>query len=683
MRALGLNAVCHLRQPLNPIAAFVPVRPLVGNARRLVAAWSVQVWSIQSMSDPLTSPWSILKLTLDAAPFPVAVFDVEGRATLWNHAARDLSGYSNEDLPTLSSLVALLRPQEVEKVSIAPRLASALSQSRERRQASPIGDVELTCRDGRVILVEAIALEVEGYSIFYLHDLTEHRRALEALRESEERLAAAFSALPEALSITSTKTDRYVLVNEGFCRITGHAKADTIGKTQRDLAIWVNPLDRQTVTNQLLAHGAVANFEAPFQRLDGKKFTGLVSGRTILVGGETYLLTITRDVTRERELEERIHQSQRLESVGRLAGGVAHDFNNLLTCIIGNLEQVLEGLPPDAAIRSDVQATMAASERAAAATRQLLAFGRRQVLTPEQLSLNRVVERSSQLLRRLLGEDIEIRMVLAPDLHLIRADALQLEQIILNLAVNARDAMPRGGKLTLETTNVTLSQEYASQHVAVNPGPHIRLTVTDNGSGMADEVKQHIFEPFFTTKELGKGSGLGLATVYGIVSQSGGHISVYSELDVGTSFSIYFPRDDAEVCSRSAPPSVAAPASGHEAILVVEDDVQVRSLIRRVLTKAGYKVFVAENGLAAIELWRGRTETIHLLVTDVVMPQMSGRQLADYLNATQPQLKVLYMSGFTDDALGHHGVLEPGTPFLPKPFTSEQLKKKVRAVLDG
>jgi CheY-like chemotaxis protein len=297
--------------------------------------------------------------------------------------------------------------------------------------------------------------------------------------------------------------------------------------------------------------------------------------------------------------------------------------------------------------------------------------------------LNDVVERSSKLLGRVLGEDIEIRMLLAEDLHEIRADALQLEQIILNLAVNARDAMPRGGKLTLETCNVEIDDAYVLQHVGVKPGPHAKLTVADNGCGMTAEVQQHIFEPFFTTKEVGKGSGLGLATVYGIVTQSDGHISVYSEVDVGTCFSMYFPQDESEGQATKRAVSLAAPATGCETILVVEDDVQVRSLLRRILTKAGYTVLLADNGVSAVELWRSRRGPVHLLITDVVMPKMSGKQLVECLSASQSQLKVLYMSGFTDDALGHHGVLEPGTPFLPKPFTSEQLKKKIRTVLDS
>jgi two-component system, cell cycle sensor histidine kinase and response regulator CckA len=636
---------------------------------------------------PITSqsenPFAIASLALGAAPIPALVLDAQQNVVIWNDSARELFGYGAAEIGTWKAFLECAFPTADDRAAIDARLRMALGRSREGHCAASGGDVEVKCKNGRTAHVEVTVLDLGSYSLVYLHDLTEHNRAVEALRESEERLVAAFSAFPEAVTLVSSKTGRYVLVNEGFCRITGHTKATTIGLTSAELNLWADDADRQAVDHLLRTQGSVENYEARFRRRDGSFLTGMLSGRAILAGAEPYFIHITRDVTHERELEERIHQAQRLESVGRLAGGVAHDFNNLLTCIIGNLEQVLEGLPEDSPIRADLEATMGASERAAAATRQLLAFGRRQVMTPEILSLNGIVEKSSKLLGRLLGEDIEIRMTLAPNLVQVRADALQLEQIILNLAVNARDAMPNGGKLTLETCNVELSDEYAAQHVGVKAGPHAQLTVTDNGCGMTQDIQSHVFEPFFTTKGVGKGSGLGLATVYGIVTQSGGQITLYSEPNVGTCFRIYFPEDCSAPEPRAPVSSILPPTIGNETVLVVEDDPQVRSLLRRVLSKVGYHVILADHGRCAIELWQSSPEPIHLVVTDVVMPHMSGRELVDRLRATQPQLKVLYMSGFTDDALGHHGVLDPGTPFLPKPFTADQLKKKVRSVLDG
>ena len=592
-------------------------------------------------------------------------------------------GYTATEVPTYEALLENVFSTDTDRAAKTTRLRQAVEQSRHGRAFGSAGELHFNCKQGRIVPVDVTVVDLGTHAVFYLHDLSEHHRAIEALRESEERLAAAFSAFPAAVTISSQKTSRYLLVNEGFCRMTGYKKSETIGQTSQELDIWVDRADRQKVFEQLVAHGTIENFEARFRRRDGTVLTGVLSGRTIEVGSERYLLTITRDVTREHELEERIQQAQRLESVGRLAGGVAHDFNNLLTCIIGNLEQVLENLPADSELRSDLEATMGASERAAAATRQLLAFGRRQVLTLETLSLNVIVENSSKLLKRLLGEDIEIRMTLAVDLVNVRADALQLEQIVLNLAVNARDALPNGGKLTLETCNVELSEEYAAQHVGVSKGRHAQLTVSDNGCGMTEDIQRHVFEPFFTTKDVGKGSGLGLASVYGIVTQSGGHITLASEPNVGTCFRLYFPEDQSALTPRVAECSIMPATSGNATVLVVEDDPQVRSLLRRVLSKAGYRIILAEHGKNAIDLWDQCQEPIDLVLTDVVMPHMSGRELIERLRLVQPQLKALFMSGFTDDALGHHGVLDPGTPFLPKPFTADQLKLKVRAVLNG
>jgi PAS domain S-box-containing protein len=550
-------------------------------------------------------------------------------------------------------------------------------------QGVELGEVAVRSARGQSVPVELVLATTHDYVVAFIHDLTEHNRAVEALRESEERLNAAFEAFPEALAISSLKTDRYLVVNDGFSHMTGWPRELTIGRTAEELDVWVDKNALQSSIDNMVRSNELQHFESVFRRRNGNTFVGQVSGRKITAAGETYILTIVRDTTHQRELEQKVQQAQRLESVGRLAGGVAHDFNNLLTCIIGNIEQALENLPADAPIRQDLLATLDASDRAAGVTRQLLAFGRRQVLSPERLSLNVIVTNLSKLLTRLLGEDIEIHESLAPNLHSIRADALQIEQIILNLAVNARDAMPKGGSLTIETENVILDEEYASNHVGVKPGPHVLLSVTDNGSGMTEETKAHLFEPFYTTKAVGKGTGLGLSTVYGIVAQSDGHITVYSELGQGSTFRIYFPRDNTQTCTMSLPLRNSPHPIGTETILVVEDDLQVRSILRRVLVKAGYRILLAENGADALALFTAYENPIHLVVTDVVMPKMSGKELATQLRQRHPEIKVLYMSGFTDDALGHHGILQPGTPFIAKPFTADQLKAKVRLVLDG
>ena len=389
------------------------------------------------------------------------------------------------------------------------------------------------------------------------------------------------------------------------------------------------------------------------------------------------------DVTERKRLEQQFYQAQKMEAVGRLAGGIAHDFNNLLTAILASTDLLLEVLPTGHAGREEAEETRAAALRAADLTRQLLAFSRQQVLAPRILDVNEVVANMDKLLRRLLGETVDLRTVLAPDLGAVRADPGQLEQIIANLAVNARDAMPQGGKLTIETASVELDAVYTEEHAVVEPGSYVMLAVTDTGGGMDAATQARMFEPFFTTKPKGKGTGLGLATVYGIVKQSGGYIWAYSEAGRGTTFKIYLPRVDAAV--EPAPPSPAATAAlgGSETVLLVEDQEQVRDLIRRLLQARGYRVLVAASGLEALRLAEHHPGPIHLLVADVVMPGMTGREVGLLLTPTRPQMRALYLSGYPDESVVHGGVLAPGMAFLQKPFTADAFARKVREVLDA
>jgi PAS domain S-box-containing protein len=382
-------------------------------------------------------------------------------------------------------------------------------------------------------------------------------------------------------------------------------------------------------------------------------------------------------------LQEQLRQSQKMEAIGQLAGGVAHDFNNLLTVIHGYSELILTSLDENSRLRQDVREIIHASERASSLTRQLLAFSRKQVLQPKVLDLNAHVSNMDKMLRRMIGENIELMTLLAKDLGRTKADPGQVEQVILNLAVNARDAMLNGGKLTIETANVELDENYARSHIGVTPGHYVMLSVTDTGVGIAREVKERIFEPFFTTKEKGKGTGLGLSTVFGIIQQSGGNIWVYSEPGLGTTFKIYLPRIEED--TESLKPSAVSTKSlqGSETILLVEDEEIVRKLACTILQKNGYKVLEAPNGEEALRIVQGQNgNPIHLLVTDVVMPGMSGRQLADRLERLRPEMKILYISGYTDNAIVRHGVLEKGINYIQKPFTLEGLARKVREVLD-
>ncbi len=384
-------------------------------------------------------------------------------------------------------------------------------------------------------------------------------------------------------------------------------------------------------------------------------------------------------------LEEQLGQSRKMEAVGRLAGGVAHDFNNLLTAILGYSSLVLDQLDPGHPARADVEEMRRAGESAASLTQQLLAFSRKQILQPQVLDLNHVVTRADSLLQRLIGEHISLVTSLDAALDRVSADPGQLEQVIVNLAINARDAMPDGGKLTIETANVELDEAYVEQHGGSSPGPHVMLAVSDTGIGMDAETSARIFEPFFTTKRRGEGTGLGLSTVYGIVTQSGGSIWVYSEPGQGTTFKVYFPRaaQDRRPAAPAAPAARAEGLAGTETILLAEDQPEVRSVACAVLTRYGYRVLEASCGEEALEVLRGHREPVHLLLSDVVMPSMSGPELARLVQLQRPGIRVLFASGYTDDAIVRHGVLDPGVAFLQKPFTPTALLRKIRELLDA
>src|SRR5579862_414236 len=401
-------------------------------------------------------------------------------------------------------------------------------------------------------------------------------------------------------------------------------------------------------------------------------------------GNVQTLIIVNRDITERRHLEEQFRQSQKMEAVGRLSGGVAHDFNNLLGVIIGYGEIVQEGTATDSPLRGCVDEMLKAGHRAASLTRQLLAFSRQQVMDPKVLDLNLVVKDMEKMLKRLISEDIQLKTDLDPDLRRIKADQGQIEQVVMNLAVNARDAMPNGGELTLTTSNFYMDEDFVRRYpYPVSVGDYVLLTVTDNGIGMDAATRVRVFEPFFTTKEKGKGTGLGLSTVYGVVKQSGGYIEVHSEPGAGATFKIYLPKVEDALDPQKQSTELPDSLHGTETVLLVEDEVALRKLSRQLLELCGYQVLEAESGAEALKISREHKQAIHLLLTDVVMPGMSGRVLADQLVVQRPETQVVYMSGYTGQTVGEHGVLAEGSFFLPKPFTREALARKVRKALDG
>lgn len=508
---------------------------------------------------------------------------------------------------------------------------------------------------------------------------TETRVAEEKCRRMRALIASSDDAIV-GLDLDNLVTDW----NPGAERLFGIPAADIVGRSIFTLVPEAAHEQARHTLQRILDGEQVEPYEAI--RLRREKGEVTVSVRLSAMKNDDGRITgfalIYRDLTHAKKLEEQVWQAQKLEAIGTLAGGVAHDFNNLLTVINGYSELILHSIRPEDPMHALVAEIKRAGERSAALTRQLLAFSRKQVVVPCALNLNAVVTDMQKMLARIIGEDIALVTVLAPDLGVVEADPGQVEQVLVNLAVNSRDAMERGGKLTIETENVTLDPGYTAAHVNVRPGRYVRLAVSDTGCGMSAEVRSHIYEPFFTTKATGKGTGLGLSVVHGIVKQSGGHIEVYSEPGLGTTFKVYFPRTDPQAPFASVSNEPAELPRGSETVLLVEDDAVVRGLGARILRECGYRVLEAADAEEAVRIASKFGEPISLLLTDVVMPGTGGRQLAERLAPVRPEMQILYLSGYTDDAVVRHGILHDEVNFLQKPFSPAALAHKVREILD-
>jgi PAS domain S-box-containing protein len=509
----------------------------------------------------------------------------------------------------------------------------------------------------------------------------ERRKAVAALRESEKRLQAILDNSPAFIFLKDTE-GRYLYVNPQFGQLTPLAPEQILGKTDDEIFPPEQAAAFRANDLKVLQAGVALEFEEVAGHQD-ELHTSIVAKFPLRnTEGTVYAICgIATDITQRKSLEAQLRQAQKMEAIGRLAGGIAHDFNNLLTVIIGFSELMLLSLPVGVPHHDSVEQIRQAGEKGASLTRQLLAFSRQQVLQPKVLDLNAVVANMDTMLQRVIGEDIDLLTMLSPSLTSVKADPGQIQQILMNLVVNARDAMPEGGRLTIETADVVLDTDYARRHVDVSPGRYVLLAVSDTGCGMDKQTQARLFEPFFTTKAEGKGTGLGLSTVYGIVKQSGGNIWVYSEPGHGTTFRIYLPRIE-EAAQAVEPDKAQEPSPrGSETILLVEDEAGVRNLAKTILQTQGYTVLEAAQGEEALRLSGQHEGLIHLMVTDMVMPEMSGRELAERLKPLRPNMKILFVSGYTDKAMLHHGELDPGMAFLQKPFTPQTLARKVREVL--
>jgi two-component system cell cycle sensor histidine kinase/response regulator CckA len=511
----------------------------------------------------------------------------------------------------------------------------------------------------------------------------EHKRNEEALRRSEARYRSLVQSAVYGIYRSSLE-GRFFDVNPALIMMLGYESVEEVLALDPKSDVFVDPSEQARVMGEFQRGTRLDNVEVRWKCKDGSAITVRLSGRVVNSPGETAEVVeiIAEDITERRVLENQFRQAQKMEAVGRLAGGVAHDFNNLLMVISGYSEVLLENTRKNNPLYPKIEAIHQATDRATTLTRQLLAFSRKQLLELKVVDLNVIVEDMERLLRPLIGENIELQTQLGPDLGRTRADAGQIEQVIMNLVVNSKDAMPNGGKITIQTANARLDHEDVRREYSyIQPGLYVVLSVTDTGEGMDKETQLRIFEPFFTTKEKGKGTGLGLSTVYGIIKQSGGYVLVESEPRHGTTFRIYLPR--VEGALEPAGPVGVSPShsGGSETVLLVEDEESVRQLVRETLESKGYKVLEADNGDAALQIASGHSGKIDMLITDVVMPGMSGRELSARLCAACPQTKVLYLSGYTEDAIVHEGVIDPDTAFLQKPFTLQALSRKVREVL--
>jgi PAS domain S-box-containing protein len=674
-----------LRVTADEISPFMlpqVVRGLLGVVLLFDIYTLYQQLQIHRIRRKLVQREELFRLISENAADLIAVVDVEGNRIYSSLSFEKVLGYTPEELRGSSSFEQI-HPEDQERVK------EAAAEARRTGVGRPL-EYRIRHKDGSWRVLESTASVIRNSKgepeklVIVNREITERKLAAEALRRSEASFRSIVEDAPYGI-FRASLAGQFLMVNPALEKMLGYDSQDNLLKANLARDIYRYPEEHQKINALFLQSQNLKEIEVEWKRKDGVLIKVRCSGWPVSddSGTVAYLELFAEDVTERRVLERQLRMAQKMEAVGRLSGGIAHDFNNLLGVIIGYAQVMKRSLGTVHPSYEHAEEIEKAGQRAVSLTRQLLAFSRQQVLEPAILNLNTLVTDMEKMLPRLIGEDIQLNLTLAPDLGQVKADPGQIEQVVMNLAVNARDAMPDGGQLAVETANVELDLAFTRQHPGSRQGRHVMLGVTDTGMGMDLETQAQIFEPFFTTKERDKGTGLGLATVYGVVKQSGGYIAVDSEKGKGASFKVYLPRVEQAVATKeeNVPPPLTL--RGWETILLVEDAEPLRKLAHMFLRDNGYKVLTAADGSEALQVARQSAGPIHLLLTDVVMPGINGRVLAERLAPRHPAMKVLYMSGYTDSFIAGHGVLEAGTHLLHKPFTEEALTRKVRELLDA
>jgi len=663
---------------------FLPqaVRGLVGLVLIFDIYTIYQQLQIHRIRRQLIEREELFRLISENAADMIAVVDVDGQRIYNSLSYQRVLGYSPEELKG-SAALEQVHPDD------RARLKAAAEEARRTGIGRSL-EYRIRHKDGRWLVLEStssVIVNAAGESeklVIVNRDITGRKQASEALRLSEASFRSVIENAPYGI-YRASREGRLLRVNPALQKMLGYESPDELLRINPATDLCRDPLEHQRLIQLFASHKRFQDVEVEWKRKDGTFMKARCSGWPVIgEGAEAVCFEIfAEDVTEKRLLERQLQVAQKIEAVGRLSGGIAHDFNNLLGVIIGYSQVLIKKLGAANPLFEHAEEIEKAGQRAASLTKQLLAFSRQQVLAPAVLNLNAVITDMGKMLHRLIGEDIDLAMKLSADIGRVKADQGQIEQVIMNLVINARDALPQGGKLIVETVSETLDEAFTRQHPGSRVGRYVMISVADSGTGMTPETLAHLFEPFFTTKDRGKGTGLGLATVYGVVKQSGGYIWVESELGQGSRFKVYLPEIDEPVSA----PARAAPSTetfrGTETVLLVEDAEALRKLAFTLLEQNGYHVLSAGSGLEALKMVEGMRDRVDLLLTDVIMPGINGRTLAERLAPLQSGLKVLYMSGYTDSAIADHGVLDEGTNLLHKPFSEEALIQKVREVLDA